>query len=272
MEESTIRVATVIFAVFSVALLAANLALVLPIYSTLVKEQGTSGAQNAAAFEGYNIRSLATGQEAGQRTISLTGVGTARVKPDRAVFSLTVVTQSSTANEAQSENAERMNSVIKALRDLGLSENQTKTTGYSLNPIWVYPKEGGEPSIVGYTCTNTVEVTVKDLDKVGEVIDAGVSAGANQISSIKFTISEELSKQLELSALELAVKDAETKAKTIAAAAGLELLKPISISLSSYIPTVYRSYEMANLGTSTPVLAPEEVSVTVTVSVVYEFS
>lgn len=272
MEESTIRIAILISAIFSVALLAANLTLVLPIYSALFREQGTVRIQNSASSEGYNIRSLTSIQEEGQRTISLTGVGTAKAKPDRAIFSFTVVTQSSTAKEAQRENAERMNGVVGALKELGLAENQTKTTGYSLYPMWVYPKEGGEPSIVGYTCSNTLEVTLKNLEDIGAVIDAGVSAGANQISSITFTISEGLSRQLELVALEKAVKDAEAKANIIATAAGLELVKPVSISYGSYIPTSVRSYEMANLGASTPVLAPEEVSVTVTVNVVYEFS
>lgn len=272
MEESTIRVVVLVLCLSSVALLAVNLALVLPMYSSLAREQGLMGVQSTPYPEGFNIRSVATAQGAEPRTISLTGVGVARAKPDRAVFSLTVVTQGTSAVEAQNENAERMNNVVKALRGLGLSENQTKTTGYSLTPIWVYPKEGGEPSIAGYTCSNTLEVTVKSLESVGAIIDAGVSAGANQVSSITFTISEELSKQLELIALERAVKDAEVKAKTIASAAGLELLKPTSISFSSYIPTPFRGYELVGASASTPVLAPEEISVTVSVTVVYEFS
>lgn len=214
---------------------------------------------------------LDTGRVEQQKTISVTGTGVVKAKPDRAIVSFSVVTQADTAEKAISENADRMNRVIKAVRRMGILENQTETSAYSLNPLWEYPDEGS-PRIVGYACSSTLRVTVKDLNKVGEVIDAAVTAGANQVSSLQFTISDEAMRKLGLDALSLAVKDATSKASTIATAAGVTLIGPVSISLLGYSPYV-RSYAFESIARSvvTPILSPEEVSVTVSVSAIYEF-
>ncbi|MEM2088183.1 MAG: SIMPL domain-containing protein [Thermoproteota archaeon] len=211
------------------------------------------------------------GQVEQSKTISVTGTGVVKAKPDRVVISFSVVTQADTAEEALSENAAKMDSVIRAVRAAGILENQTETSAYSINPVWEYP-DRGSPKIVGYTCSNTIKVTVKNLNKVGEIIDIAASAGVNQVSSLQFTISEEAVSQLGLDALSLAVRDAASKARTIADAAGVTLVGPLSISLSSYSPYV-RSYAFESIASSipTPILSPEEVSVTVSVSAVYEF-
>jgi uncharacterized protein YggE len=225
-----------------------------------------------SSVKNSGIPSLNYGQAEQQvKTISVTGTGVVKAKPDRVVISLSVVTQADTAEKAVSENTDKMDRVIKAVRAMGILENQTETSAYSLNPVFEYPREGS-PRIVGYTCSNTIRVTVKDLNKVGGVIDAAVSAGANQVSSLQFTISEEAMRQLGLNALSLAVKDAALKASTIATAAGVTLIGPVSISLSGYSPYV-RSYAFDSISGSfqTPILSPEEVSITVTVSAVYEF-
>ena len=205
------------------------------------------------------------------KTISVTGTGVVKAKPDRAVISLSVVTQADTAERALSENAEKMDSVIKAVRAAGILENQTETSAYSLNPVWEYPEEGS-PRIVGYTCSNTIRVTVKDLNKVGKIIDTAVTAGANQVSSLQFTISDGAMRQLGLNALSLAVEDAASKASVIATAARVTLIGPVSISLSGYSPYV-KSYAFESIARSiaTPILSPEEISVTVSVSAIYEF-
>jgi uncharacterized protein YggE len=262
--------------VIAVAAIGVNLALLVITYPALTS-QLTSLEEYRFTISDGSARSPATPilqyeqVEQQVKTISVTGTGVVKAKPDRAVISLSVVTQADTAEKAVSENADKMDRVVKAVRAMGILENQTETSAYSLNPIWEYPKEGSS-RIVGYTCSNTVRVTVKDLNKVGGIIDAAVAAGANQVSSLQFTISEEAMRQLGLNALSLAVIDAASKASTIATAAGVTLVGPLSISLSGYSPYV-RSYAFESIAGSltTPILSPEEVSVTVSVSAVYEF-
>jgi len=208
------------------------------------------------------------------KTINVVGVGTVKAKPDRAVVSLSVVTRGNTAVEAYQLNTEKMNGVIAALKEAGIPENRMETTGYSLNPVRSYPKDE-EPVIVGYECRNSLKVTLEDLGMVGEVIDRGIKAGANQVSSVSFTLSEESKEKLRFEALSLAVKDAKAKAETIAEAAGVTLIGPTSISLSSIptppMPVVYKEAALVGAAAPPQIVAPEELSVTVNVSMVYEF-
>ncbi|MEM2050447.1 MAG: SIMPL domain-containing protein [Thermoproteota archaeon] len=277
MEEMLSRKWVLALGVILVAAIGVNLAILVGIYPAIISQQAGSEyrfniVENFAKSSGIPAL-LDTGQAEQQaKTISVTGTGVVKAKPDRAVLSLTVVTQAESAGEAISENADKMDRVIKAVRTIGILENQTETSAYSLTPIWEYPKEGGSPRIVGYTCSNTIRVTVKNLNRVGEVIDTGVKAGANQVSSLQFTISDEAMRQLGLNALSLAVKDASSKASTIAVAAGVKLVGPVSISLSGYSPYV-RSYAFESVmgSVTTPIISPEEVSITVSVSAIYEF-
>ncbi|MBO3841982.1 MAG: SIMPL domain-containing protein [Candidatus Brockarchaeota archaeon] len=279
MEEMLSRKWLLVLSAVFVATIGVNLALLVGIYPALISQQAGSENRFNTVEKGFaktlgTLSLLDTGQAEQQaKTISVTGTGVVKAKPDRAVLSLSVVTQAESAGGAISENADKMDSVIKAVRSMGILENQTETSAYSLTPIWEYPKEGGSPRIVGYTCSNTIRVTVKNLNKVGEVIDAAVKAGANQVSSLQFTISDEAMRQLGLNALILAVKDASSKASTIAAAAGLTLVGPVSISLSGYSPYV-RSYAFETVigSVATPIISPEEVSVTVSVTAIYEFN
>ncbi|MGB9717479.1 MAG: SIMPL domain-containing protein [Thermoproteota archaeon] len=277
MEEMLSRKWLLALSVIFVAAMGVNLALLVGIlYPALLSQQAGSEYRFTTVEEGFAKKLGAPVQDTGQaeqqvKTISVTGMGVVKARPDRAVLSLSVVTQADTAEEAVSENADKMDRVVKAVRNMGILENQTETSAYSLSPIWEYPKEGS-PRIVGYTCSNTIRVTVKNLNRVGEVIDVAVAAGANQVSSIQFTISDEAMRQLGLNALSLAVKDAASKAGTIATAAGVTLVGPLSISISGYSPYV-RSYAFESVSGIAPtlILSPEEVSVTVSVSAVYEF-
>jgi len=265
------------FGIAAAIILGTNLTLFLILYSSVYK---TSTPSSFTGFLGQelelerkafaNVENTQVKQES--KTISVIGTGIAKAKPDRALISFSVVTQAASAEEAVSENADKMNRIVKAVRSMGILENQTETSAYSLTPIWEYPKDGSSPRIVGYTCSNTIRVTVKDLNKVGEVIDVAVKAGANQVSSLQFTISDEAMRQLGLNALSLAVRDAASKASTIATAAEVTLIGPVSISLSGYTPYV-RSYAFESLvgSVTTPIIPPEDVSVTVSVSAIYEF-
>ena len=263
--------------IVAVVLLAVNLVLVLPAYSTFKGRQPQPMVQLYEAEKGglrlLRILPAETPRMVEAKTINVVGVGTAKGKPDRVILTFSVIARGETATKAYQDNAEKINSVIAALKEAGIAEEQMETVGYRLNPIYRHPK-GEEPTIAGYECRSSLKVTLTSLEGVGEIIDRAVKAGANQVSSVSFTLSEEERERLKAEALSLAVKDAKGKAETIARAAGISLVGPKSISLTSTpTPIIYRKAlaEAAPVPTPPQIIPPEELSVTVTVSVVYEF-
>ena len=208
------------------------------------------------------------------KTISLTGAGSASAQADQATVNLGVQVISELANEAIAENAETMTAVIDAIKALGVSEDNIITTSYSVYPQYDWTEEGRV--FTGYSVTNLVQVTVKDLDIVGDVIDAAAVAGANQINGISFELSDAKREELKTNAYVAALGDAQDKADVIAETLGLTITGVQSVTEYSYTPV--RSYEvyeetMAMDGAksfSTPIVSGE-LSVTVSVHIVFLF-
>jgi len=211
-------------------------------------------------------------------TISVSAVGQVDVQPDRAIVNIGVTTQGATAQEAVQQNANRMSSVISAIEGAGVSNSSIHTTYYSISPQQSCCG-GGAPTITGYQVTNQVQVTVlvpgssmtQLGDRVGKVIDAASSQGANQFYGIQFTASTSTLRQAQQTALQQAVKNASQEAHLIASAAGVSIKGVLSLSINpNYNPPIY-AYPVAALQTavSTPVVPPQSLSVTATVQVVY---
>lgn len=267
--------------IVAVVIIGVNLALFLFLYSTssstLAVPLSSLEPPELGLKREFSPYTGDTQVEQGDRTISVTGIGVTKAKPDRVLMSLSVITQADSAEEAISENSVKMDRVTKALKDMGVTEDQIETFAYSLTPIWDY-SDRNTPRITGYTCSNTIRVTIMDLNKIGGIIDGTVSAGANYVSSLQFTVSNEALRQLELEALRTAVKDADSKAKAIANAAGVTLINLVSISILSHSPYL-PSYSFESIlpvptpmtGTPSTSILPGEVSVTVSISAVYEF-
>jgi uncharacterized protein YggE len=106
--------------------------------------------------------------------------------------------------------------------------DEAKTAGYSLNPNYRYPREGGKPEITGYTAANIVRIKTQSLEKVGKLIDVALQSGANTINRLAFTLKDEQGAQLE--ALRLASAKARAKAEGIANALGLKIVKILSVT------------------------------------------
>ncbi len=197
------------------------------------------------------------------RTVTVGGSATVRSAPDEAMVVLGVRTEAETAEGAMAENADRMSTVIRALLDQGLREDDLATSHLSLYPR--YTNSGS--SVIGYSAENQVTVTVGDLDRIGRLIDRAVEAGANVTSGITFQRSGE--NEAADQALADAVADARGKADLLAAAAGASLGEVITISEggSPTPPPVYYDYAVAEARGAPPVLPPElETQVSVTVS------
>ena len=119
-----------------------------------------------------------------------TGVGEARVVPDRATIFIGVQSRAPTAAAAAADNARRQRAILDTLRATGLGADQLGTINYNVTPEMQYSPNGGTPRVTGYVVTNTVRAELRRMDDIGRVIDASLAKGANEISSLQFTSSK----------------------------------------------------------------------------------
>ena len=214
-------------------------------------------------------------EEATQKTISLTGAGTASATADEATIRMGVEVTRDRATEAISDNAESMAAIIDALKLMGISEDDIKTTSYSVYPQYDWTEEGRV--LLGYTVTNMVQVTVKNLDIIGDVIDAAGNTGANRMDGISFGLSDTKMQDLKNTAYVLALGDATDKADLIAETLGLTISGIQSVTESSYVPArTYVDYAEAGSDMTISSKAPTpiisgDLSVSVNVHIVFLF-
>jgi uncharacterized protein YggE len=201
------------------------------------------------------------------------GTGTVSAAPDQAILSLGVETQAQTATQAISQNAAAMTNVINALTLAGVSKDSIQTSSYTLNPIYSNPvNQNVPPTIIAYDAIDIIQVTFTDLGSVGKLLDQAISAGANQVQGIVFTLSSATTATLERQALQVALQDADNQAKTTAASLGVTIVGPVSVSPAyEFQPANYRGYGAAAQASSTPIQSGT-LQVTATVQVTYQFS
>ena len=159
--------------------------------------------------------------------LSVSATADATRVPDVATISTGVVTQAADANAAMRANAVQMDKVMAAIRAAGIAERDIQTSGINLNPQYKYV-ENQPPSIVGYQASNNVNVKVRDLSRLGKVLDAFVANGANQINGPSFEVDkpDEAYDEARLAAL----KKAQARADTYASALGLKVRRIVSTS------------------------------------------
>ncbi|TKT80308.1 SIMPL domain-containing protein [Aquamicrobium sp. LC103] len=169
--------------------------------------------------------------------IMVVGEGETAVAPDMAILSLTVMREAETARAAMDDANKAMTDVIAAMKEAGIESRDLQTAGLQINPRYVYPKDNDgeqQPRIVAYQVQNTLTVRVRDVQKVGEVIDRSVTLGVNQGGSVSF-VNDDPSAALS-EARRLAVADATDRARTLAEAAGVELGRVLEMSEQSRMP------------------------------------
>jgi len=185
----------------------------------------------------------------GNHYLMVTGVGRVQVEPDEAVVQLGVVTEAGTAAEAVASNARQTQAVLDAVS--AQPNHGITTSGLSVNPIISYEPNSSISKIVGFRATNSVEVTTK-VGYVGQIYDAGITAGANESSGITFRVRDEAPQRKE--ALRLAVEEAFEEAKTVAAAADIELRGVDSIQVDPAESRVFFRSEALAKDAGTPVI------------------
>lgn len=165
------------------------------------------------------------------RTISLTGIGEVRAAPDEATIAIGVVHQAQTAAAALKDNNAAMAEIFASLKADGIEERDIQTANFSVNPRYVYPKDNsGPPTIEGYEVSNEVSVRVRDLSKLGALLDKVVQSGSNRINGVNFSLSQP--QEAENEARRRAVANARAKAELYTKAAGVKLGEVQSISES----------------------------------------
>lgn len=165
--------------------------------------------------------------------IRVQGEAREKVAPDMATVQIGVETQAKTAAEAMNGNAKRADAVIKALVDGGVKREEIQSSGLNLNPQWYYPdpprpaSEAKAPEVVGYQASQTLTVQVRDLGKLGNLVDRAVQAGATQIYNLQYDRSDAEARVRAL--LAKAVADARGKAEDLAKAAGTRVTAVVQI-------------------------------------------
>lgn len=231
-----------------------------------VPVSGNDNAPVIATGSDKIVVQLEEGQD--KNNVSVTANGTVKVTPDVAYTTVGVVTQKKKMQDAQSANRELMNAVVTALKEAGLTDDDIRTVNYSVYPVYDY--SGDTSRIASFEVNNTVELTIKDIDKVGEILDAAATAGANTSYSVRFDILDKDPAYKQ--ALTTAMESARAKADTLAAAGGFSIKGVMSVSEGYTNTTVYKEYPMAaeaSMDSGTYVSAGD-LDVTATVSVVFE--
>ncbi len=216
--------------------------------------------------------------------IVVQGEGKVAAKPDVMKLTATVSTDNSSLIDAQKVNTERSNAVTDFLKKSGVAEKDVKTIGYNIYPQYFYPRpckilpclEDETPKIIGYQIRNTIDITIRDITKAGDILSGVVEAGANEVSGLQFAIDEP--DALKGEARNKAIDDARAKAKRLAESLGKRVGRIVAFNESGFFPgpIMFAAEALGKGGGGGPVPAPApniqpgENEITVNVSVTYE--
>jgi hypothetical protein len=214
-----------------------------------------------------------------QNVVTVQGTSSLKVLPDLVSVSFNIQNQGSTPSVASDANSKIYNDLKEALIALGFNESQIGTQYFSINPNYEY--NNGKQTQNGYTATHSVKIefSANNTELLGKAVDAGISAGAG-VSSLDFELSPSLQSQYKNQALELASKDAESKADAVAKGFDKSLGKLVSVNVDSYnyMPWVMYSASSDSVASGVSAraaaekLTPTQQDVTATVSATYKLS
>lgn len=229
----------------------------------------------SALWGGLSLVNYADTPQAPQKTISVSSEGTVKVKPDMAHINVGVQTENQSSKVAQQENATKMSKVMDVLKGLKIVESDIKTSQYTIYPIERYDEKTQRSYVTGYRVINTLEITIRDITKVGTVIDAVTANDANTVSNIRFTVADP--DKYYLQALENATTKAKAKAEVLAKQFGIKISLPSQINESSggyYPPIIYSSMDsikaMAEAAPATSI-STGELEIRASVGLVYTY-
>jgi uncharacterized protein len=203
------------------------------------------------------------------RSLTISGNGIVTLAPDIAMIYIGVHTEDPDIAQAVNRNNTQSQTLVDALKNIGVDSKDIQTSNFS---VWPSPKtDPANGQTIGYTYSvdNTVYVTVRDLTKLGQLLNTAVSSGANNINSITFDVADKTAALAE--ARTKAMANASSLANELAQTAGLKLGEIQTITYSDYTPSPY--YGMGGGGASAPnasvPIQPGQIQVSVSVNVTY---
>ena len=206
---------------------------------------------------------------AANKVITVVGRGEAKGKPDQARVNVGVDIFEAEVSQAVEKNEATIQAIMEALSSLGIAQEDIQTSNYSLYAEQKYGDQGAE-GISGYRVSNQVSVTIRDIERVSEVLEAVIKAGANNIYGVEFTVSDPGT--LEAEARELAMENARARAEELARLGGVNLGEIVVISEVINQATPFYSYGMgggAEAPAAAPSIAPGRISVQTQVQVTF---
>lgn len=205
-------------------------------------------------------------------SIAVAGRGEVKAVPDIASIAMGVMTSGKTAKDALATNSKAMNQLMAVLQKAGIETKDVATSSFFVGPRYDYGQGGSQPpKLAGYDVSNMVTVTVRKIEALGDVMDAAVDAGTNQVQGISFSVSKPDAMLDE--ARKAAVADARRKAEVYAAAGGFSLGKIVTLSEGgSFQPPVPMMAKTmaAEAASGAPPIAQGEQALAIDVNVVWE--
>jgi hypothetical protein len=210
---------------------------------------------SAAVLMLVEAASAQTTSEVPPQSIRVTGEATVTAHPDQVEIDIGVTTRAGSAQRVAADNAQKTARVVAELNELVGASGTTRTIGYSVHPEYRHPEEGREPEISGYVATHVVRVTMSELDRVGDLIDRALRAGANRVRRVQFTLKDEHA--VHAQALRQAAARARSDAEALASALGVKIVRVLSaVEESAPVRPVVDAFRTAGLAaesTPTPV-------------------
>jgi len=214
-----------------------------------------------------------------QNTITVSGQGEIYAKPDLALTTFSVITEKKTVAEAMTKNTKKMNAIIDFMKNQGVGDKDLKTTTFNIYPRYEWHEKTeilpqGKRVLVGYEVRQSLQVKIRDMEKIGDIIQGATDAGANRVGDLQFAIDkqDEFKKQ----ARKQAIEKAKEKAKELASQLGVNLVRIANFSEGSIAP----SYNLQKVGimmkeadASVPTqIETGENKIIVTVTIIYEIN
>lgn len=200
----------------------------------------------------------ARGQDLTLPNVTVSGEASTSVQPDLAEIRAGVTNQARTAREAADANAKTMTAVLAAAKEAGIEAKDIQTARISVQPLFSRPQPEARnepPRITGYQVTNNVTLRLRDISRIGEMLDRLIAAGANNVHGIDFQVSE--SSKLMDTVRAAAVSDARRKAEIYAQAAGVQLGRVVAIAETD-ISMPRANVMRASVPAQTPIAGGEE--------------
>jgi len=215
-----------------------------------------------------------------RNTITVSDTGEVYTKPDLALVTLSVLSESKTVAEAMQDNTEKMNTVIKFAKNQGVEAKDLKTTSFNISPRYEWQEKGtcvppcpsGRRVLVGYEIRQSLQVKIRNMEQIGNVLEGATDAGANEVGNLQFTVDnkEALKKQ----ARDQAIEKAKNKAKELALKLGVDLVRISSFSESGS-SLRFAAFDEASYGIgggAVPEIETGEDKIEITVDITYEIN